>query len=379
MYKAMKIRLLPTKDQEEKMLKTINVCRFVWNWGLSYRNNFYKETGKSIKGRQIRSEFTKFKKTEGFEWINEVSSKAYENEFDKLDVAFDRFFKKISKYPKFKKKKEQRKSFYCRNDSFNFNFTNNTCSIERVGRVKFKSDRKIPKIKKYSNITCSFDGKYWILSFGLEVEKQDTPLTNETIGIDLGIKTLMTLSNGIIVNNINKSKKVKELEKKLKRLQRQCSRKYKMNKEGNKFKKTQNIIKLEKEIAILHRRLTNIRTNEIHQATNKLIKSIPKTIVIEDLNVKGMMKNRKLAKSVMDCKFYEIRRQIEYKSKYYGIEVIIADRWFPSSKTCNCCGNIDRDLKISDRIYKCSCGYVEDRDLNASYNLRDYGVNLTRK
>ena len=124
MYKAIKIRLLPTKDQEEKMLKTINVCRFAWNWGLSYRNNYYKETGKSIKGRQIRSEFTTFKKTEGFEWINEVSSKAYENEFDNIDVAFDRFFKKISKYPKFKKKKEQRKSFYCRNDNFNFNFIN---------------------------------------------------------------------------------------------------------------------------------------------------------------------------------------------------------------------------------------------------------------
>ena len=379
MYKAIKIRLLPTKDQEEKMLKTINVCRFAWNWGLSYRNNYYKETEKSIKGRQIRSEFTKFKKTEGFEWINEVSSKAYENEFDNIDVAFDRFFKKISKYPKFKKKKEQRKSFYCRNDSFNFNFINNTCSIEKVGRVKFKSDRKIPKLKKYSNITCSFDGKYWILSFGVEVEKQDFQLTNETVGIDLGVKTLMTLSNGTIVNNINKSKKVRELEKELKRLQRQCSRKYEMNKEGNKFKKTQNIIKLEKEIAIIYRRITNIRTNEIHQATNNLMKSLPKIIVLEDLNIKGMMKNRKLAKSVMDCKFYEIRRQIEYKSKYYGIEVVIADRWFPSSKTCNCCGNIDRDLKISDRIYKCSCGYIEDRDLNASYNLRDYGVNLTRK
>lgn len=379
MYKAIKIRLLPTKDQEEKMLKTINVCRFAWNWGLSYRNNYYKETEKSIKGRQIRSEFTKFKKTEGFEWINEVSSKAYENEFDNIDVAFDRFFKKISKYPKFKKKKEQRKSFYCRNDSFNFNFINNTCSIEKVGRVKFKSDRKIPKLKKYSNITCSFDGKYWILSFGVEVEKQDFQLTNETVGIDLGVKTLMTLSNGTIVNNINKSKKVRELEKELKRLQRQCSRKYEMNKEGDKFKKTQNIIKLEKEIAIIYRRITNIRTNEIHQATNNLMKSLPKIIVLEDLNIKGMMKNRKLAKSVMDCKFYEIRRQIEYKSKYYGIEVVIADRWFPSSKTCNCCGNIDRGLKISDRIYKCSCGYIEDRDLNASYNLRDYGVNLTRK
>lgn len=379
MYKAIKIRLLPTKDQEEKMLKTINVCRFAWNWGLSYRNNYYKETEKSIKGRQIRSEFTKFKKTEGFEWINEVSSKAYENEFDNIDVAFDRFFKKISKYPKFKKKKEQRKSFYCRNDNFNFNFINNTCSIEKVGRVKFKSDRKIPKLKKYSNITCSFDGKYWILSFGVEVEKQDFQLTNETVGIDLGVKTLMTLSNGTIVNNINKSKKVRELEKELKRLQRQCSRKYEMNKEGDKFKKTQNIIKLEKEIAIIYRRITNIRTNEIHQATNNLMKSLPKIIVLEDLNIKGMMKNRKLAKSVMDCKFYEIRRQIEYKSKYYGIEVVIADRWFPSSKTCNCCGNIDRGLKISDRIYKCSCGYIEDRDLNASYNLRDYGVNLTRK
>lgn len=376
MIKAMKIRLLPTKDQEEKMLKTINVCRFAWNWGLAYRNNYYKETGKSIYGRQIRTEFIKLKNTEGYGWIKDVSSKACEDEFTKIDKAFDRFFKGISKYPKFKKKKNTRMSFYCRNDNFNFNFTNNTCSIEKVGRVKFKSDRKIPKLKKYSNITCSFDGRYWILSFGVEVENQDIKLTDEIIGIDLGIKTLMTCSNGLIVNNINKSKKVRLLKKRLKRSLRQSSRKYKMNKDGSEYIKTQNNIKLERKIKTIYRKLKNIRLNEIHQVTNTLVKSNPKGIVIEDLNVKGMLKNRHLSKAVFECNFYEIRRQIEYKSKFYGIKVIIADRWFPSSKTCNCCGNVNKELELSDRTYDCRCGYSEDRDLNASYNLRDYGVNL---
>ena len=379
MIKAMKIRLLPTKEQELKMFETLNVCRFTWNWGLNYKNEYYKEHKKDINGRKVRDEFTKFKQTEGYEWIKNVSSKAINDEFEKLDEAFDRFFKKTSKYPKFKKKKDRRDSYYVRNDNFNFNFTNNTASIEKVGRVRFKSDRKIPRLSKYSNITCSFDGKFWYLSFGIDYENQVVELTEETIGIDLGIKTLMTCSNGLIVKNINKSKKVKMLEKKLKRLQRQCSRKYEMNKEGNKFIKTQNIIKLEREIKLLNRKITNIRTNEIHQSTSKIVKSLPKTIVLEDLNIRGMMKNRKMSKSVASCKFYEIRRQFEYKCKFYGIQLIIANRWFPSSKTCNCCGSIKEKLSLSERVYECECGYIEDRDLNASYNLRDYGVSLNSK
>lgn len=374
MIKSMKIRLLPTKEQEEKMFQTIGVCRFTWNWALFYSKKYYEENKKTISGRKIRDEFTKFKQQKGFEWINEVSSKAYNYEFDLLDIALKKFFKKQTKFPKFKKKKDTKQSFYVRNDTLVFNQTNCVFTLEKVGKVKYKTDRKIPKNIKYSNPTCSYNGKYWILSFGIEVEKQNVQLTNEIIGIDLGIKTLATCSNGMTFNNINKSRKIKTLEKRLIRFKRQVSRKYEANKQGNKFIKTQNIIKLEKQIKLLHKKITDIRKNYLHQTTNKIIKQLPKRIVLEDLNIKGMMKNRHLSKAISECNFYEFKRQIEYKSKFYGIELIFADRFFPSSKTCNKCGLIKSDLKLSDRIFVCECGHIEDRDLNAAKNLRDYEI-----
>lgn len=373
MIKSLKILLLPTKEQELKMFKTIGVCRFSWNWGLNFSINYYKENKKSISGRSIRDEFTKFKKQKGFEWINEVSSKAYNNEFDLLDISFKNFFKKQTKFPKFKKKKDTRQSFYVRNDNININQTNCTLNIEKIGRVKYKSDRKIPKTK-YSNPVCSYNGKYWILTFGIEVEKQDVQLTNESIGIDLGIKTLATCSSGMTFGNINKSKKVKELKKRLKRLQRSISRKYELNKDGKKFIKTKNIIKAEKDARLLYKKLTDIRKNHLHQTTNAIIKHFPNRIVLENLNVKGMMKNRHLSKAIQECSFYEFRRQIEYKAKYYGIEVILVDRFYPSSKTCCKCGQIKSDLKLSDRVYSCDCGNIIDRDINAAINLSQYEI-----
>lgn len=373
MIRGFKIRLLPTKEQEEKMFQTIGVCRFTWNWALDYSIKYYEENKKSISGRNIRNEFTKFKKQDGFEWIKEVSSKAYNNEFENLDIAFKKFFKKQTKFPKFKKKKNTRQSFYVRNDQLIFNQINCTLNIEKIGRVKYKSNRKIPK-GKYANPTAFYNGKYWILSFGIEVEKQDIQLTNESIGVDLGIKTLATCSNEMTFGNINKSKKVKELKKRLKRVQRSISRKYLINKDGNKFIKTKNIIKAEKKARLLHKKLYDIRSNHLHQATNTIIKQFPNRIVLEDLNVKGMMKNRCLSKAIQECSFYEFRRQIEYKAEKYGIEVVLADRFYPSSKTCCECGQIKSNLKLSDRTYTCNCGNIIDRDLNASKNLSQYEI-----
>lgn len=399
MYKSYKIRLLPTKEQEMQMLKTINICRFAYNFGLDYCMKYYEENKKSINSRKVRDLFIKNK--EQYSWISEVSSTAYANEFDNLDKAYSNFFKKqkekgyikfsektirkaiiqkrnltfydMNGHPKFKKKKDLRQSFYVRSDRININKTNCTLNIERVGRVKYKSDRKIPK-GKYSNPVCSFNGKYWILSFGIEVESQDVQLSNESIGIDLGIKTLATCSNKMTFGNINKSKKVINLKKKLKRLQRQCSRKYEMNKKDDKFVKTNNIIKVEKVIKLLHKKLSDIRVNHIHQATNKITKQFPRRIVLEDLNIRGMMKNKHLSKAIQECMFYEFRRQIEYKAKYYGIEVVIADRFYPSSKLCSCCGKIKKDLKLKDRIYTCDCGNHIDRDYQASLNLSNYEI-----
>jgi putative transposase len=254
------------------------------------------------------------------------------------------------------------------------NIKNNTVNIEKIGRVKFTTNYDIPILSNYINPTCSFDGKYWYLSFGFDHENQVVKLKKElSIGIDLGIKELAVVSNlENPIKNINKSKKVCRIKKRIKKLQRQISRKYEMNKQAGKFVKTKNIIKLEKQVKLLFRRLTNIRQNHIHQATSKIVKMFSERIVMEDLNISGMMKNKHLSKSIVECKWYEFIRQVKYKSEYYGIEFLQVPRFYPSSKTCSSCGQIKTDLKLSDRIYKCDCGLKIDRDKNASLNLANY-------
>ena len=357
------------------MFKSIGCSRFAYNWGIN-RVQEYKEQGKKYSMNEIRKEFTQLKKQDEFKWLNEVSNKTMVESMRNLDSAFKRFFKKTGGYPKFKTKRKSRQSFYVRYD--NLYFLDNICNIEKIGKVKFKTDYDIPKgrnICRFSNPYCSFDGKYWYLSFGFEVEENQTTLNNDlSIGIDLGIKDLAICSNGMVFKNINKTKKVKKLKKRLKRLQRQVSRKYEANKEGNKFVKTNNIIKLEKQIKLIHRKLSNIRNNYIHQATNKIIKLKPYRVVMEDLNVKGMMKNKHLSKAIQEQGFYEFIRQMKYKCEFNGIQFIQADRYFPSSKLCSCCGSIKKDLKLKDRVYKCDCGLEIDRDLNASINLSNYGL-----
>lgn len=219
-----------------------------------------------------------------------------------------------------------------------------------------------------------------MLTIGIDFN--ETIKTNQNykdgLGIDLGIKDLAICSDGNIYKNINKTKSIKQLEKNKRRLQRSISRKYENNKKGGKYCKTCNIIKSEKKLLKLNHKLTNIRTNYLHQVTSEIIKREPSFIVIEDLNIKGMMKNRHLSKAVQEQKLYEFRRQITYKSEWNDIKLIIADRWFPSSKLCSCCGNIKKDLKLSDRIYKCECGNVIDRDYQAALNLKQYGENVLK-
>ena len=368
--KAIKIRLFPTKEQEILMFKSIGCSRFVYNWALNRCNERY-EKGEKYSIKEIRKEFTQFKKNESYKWLNEVSSKALVEAIRNLDKAFQNFFERIGKYPKFKTKRKSRQSFYVRYDRLHFK--DDVCNIEKIGKVKFKTNYAIPNCK-YKNPYCSYDGRYWYLSFGIEVEENQTTLNKDlSLGIDLGVKDLAVCSNEIRFKNINKTKRVKKLKKRLKRLQRQISRKYEANKEGNKFVKTNNIIKLEKQIKLLYRKLSNIRKNHIHQATNKIIKLKPYRIVMENLNVSGMMKNKHLSKAIAEQCFYEFIRQIKYKSKFNGIEFIQVDRFYPSSKKCSCCGNIKKDLKLKERIYICNeCGNRIDRDLNASINLANY-------
>ena len=373
MIKSVKIRLLPTKEQELLMFKTIGCSRFAYNWALNRSNELYR-LGEKYSMANIRKEFTQLKKQDEFKWLNEVSNTTMVESMRNLDKAFRLFFKKKSQYPKFKSKRKSKQSFYVRYDSLYFK--NDVCNIEKIGKVKFKTNYNIPDCK-YMNPYCSYDGKYWYLSFGFEHNENQVVLNKDlSIGIDLGVKDLAIVN--VLdkpIKNINKTKKVKKLKKRLKRLQRQVSRKYEANKCNNKFVKTNNIIKLEKQIKLLHRKLSNIRNNHIHQATNKIVKLYPYRVVMEDLNISGMMKNKHLSKAIQEQCLYEFIRQMKYKCEFNGIEFIQVDRFFPSSKKCSRCGEVKPNIKLKDRVYKCEyCGFEIDRDKNASINLGNYGL-----
>ena len=373
MIKSIKIRLSPTKEQEELMFQSVGIARFAYNWGLSKWEEMYKEGLKPSKAK-IRKEFNNsIRKNDDFKWLYNVSGQITAQAFADLEDAYKNFFDGLAQRPKFKNKKKSKKSFYVRYDAIKF--SNNRVNIEKIGKVKYSSNYKIPKLDKYTNPRCHFDGKYWYLTFGFEHGESQASLNEDlSIGIDLGISHLAIVNHlDKPIKNINKSKEVRRLKKKLKRLQRQVSRKYEMNKKGSKFVKTNNIIKLERQIKLVHRRLNNIRNNHIHQATSKIIKLNPYRVVMEGLNVSGMMKNKHLAEKIAEQKFYEFKRQMKYKCEFNKIEFFEADRWYPSSKACSCCKNIKKDLKLSDRTYNCNvCGLVIDRDKNASINLGNY-------
>ncbi len=285
--------------------------------------------------------------------------------------AYKRFFKGQSEKPKFKSRRNCKPSFY--NDNIKLKVKNNIVLIEKVGWVN--TSEQLPIDVKYNNPRISYDGKYWYISVGIEVENPVVELTGESVGIDVGIKDLAVCSNGMTFKNINKTKLVKNLEKRLRRLQRKISKKYEMNKEGRKFVKTSNIIKLEKQIRLIHRRLSNIRNNHLHQATTKIVKTKPSKVVMETLNIKGMMKNRHLSKAIAQQGLYEFKRQLDYKCQLYGIEFVEADKWYPSSKTCSECGHVKTRLSLSERTYICEdCAAVIDRDYNASINLSRYSA-----
>ena len=364
-----KIRLKPTKEQETQLWKSVGTARWVYNWTLERQQENYKNGGKFIYDNQLRKEITQLKKQEDYKWLGDVSNNVAKQAVKDACNAYKRFFKGQSSAPKFKSRRKSNKSFY--NDTAKLKVKNKSVLIEKIGWVK--TSEQLPMDIKYLNPRVSYDNKYWYLSVSIEEEFTQPELTDEVIGIDLGIKTLAVCSNGVDFKNINKTAKVRKIEKRLRRLQRSASRKYEMNKEGARYVKTCNIIKIEKKIQLLHRRLKNIRDNHLHQTTNAIVRTKPSKVVMEDLNVKGMIKNRNLAKAISQQKFYEFKRQMEYKCEKYGIEFIQVDRFFPSSKLCSNCGQIKKNLKLSDRVYHCDCGLHIDRDLNASLNLANYG------
>ena len=368
MILAKKVRLYPTKEQEQKLWQSVGTARFVYNWTLARQEENYKNGGKFISDGTLRKELTQLKKSE-LSWLNEVSCNVAKQAVKDACDAYKRFFRGLSEKPRFKSKKRSKKSFY--NDNVKLKVKDNKLvNIEKIGWIK--TNEQLPINVKYSNPRISYDNKYWYLSVGIEQEEIQEELTDVSLGIDLGLKDLAICSDGTVYKNINKTYVVRKIEKRLKRLQRQVSRKYEKNKKGKEYVKTKNIIKLEKQIQQIHRRLANIRKNYLHQTTTSIVKTKPYRIVIEDLNVKGMMKNKHLSDAIRKQGFYEFRRQLEYKCKFRGIKLVIADRFYPSSKLCSQCGKIKKDLKLNDRVYNCSCGLSIDRDLNASINLAHY-------
>ena len=316
---------------------------------------------------ELRKQITQLKKDK-LAWLKEVSNNVAKQAVKDACDAYKRFFKGLANKPKFKSRKRSKPSFY--NDTVKLKVKNKAVLLEKVGWVKIKE--QMPIGVKYNNPRISYDNKYWYISVGIDTEEVKEELTDISLGIDLGLKNIAICSDGTVYKNINKTHAVKKIEKRLKRLQRKVSKKYQKNKKGKEYVKTKNIIKLEKTIQQRHRRLANIRHNYLHQTTTSIVKTKPYRIVIEDLNVKGMMKNKHLSDSIRKQGFYEFKRQLEYKCKFRGIKLVIADRFYPSSKTCSHCGQIKHDLKLNDRIYKCSCGFIIDRDLNAAINLSKY-------
>lgn len=369
MILAKKIRLKPTKEQEQQLWKSVGTARWVYNWTLNRQKENYEKGNKLMSDNDLRKEITVLKQTNEFSWLSDVSNNVAKQAVKDACNAYKNFFKGLTKFPKFKSRRKSKASFY--NDTSKLKVKRNLVLIEKVGWIK--TSEQFPMNVKYTNPRISFDKKYWYISVGIEEEIEQTKLTDQVIGIDLGIKDLAICSDGQVFKNINKTHEVRKTEKRLRRLQRKVSRKYEMNKEGNRFVKTSNLIKIEKQIQRLHRRLTNIRDNHIHQATNAIVKTKPCKVVMEDLNISGMLKNRHLSKAIANQKLYEFIRQMKYKCEKHGIRFMQADRFYPSSKTCSSCGAIRKDLKLSDRIYKCECGLEIDRDLNASINLANFG------
>ena len=388
MIKTIRVMLLPNNKQKTKLFQYANTAKFAYNWALSREKENYKNDRKFISDCALRKEFTQMKKADEYSWLNEISNNVTKQAIKDACNAYKRFFKGYSKHPKFKSKKFSIPSFYQDNVKIQFSTTHvkvegfsisKRKNKQKLNWIRLAEHNRIPTDCKYMNPRIKYDGLNWYLTVGIEYEDSAIVSFNEGIGIDLGIKDLAVCSDAVKYKNINKSQKVKKLEKQKRRLQRSISRRYEKNKKGVSYCKTSNIIKSEKELLKLNHRLTNIHQNYLHQITSEIIKREPSFICIEDLNVKGMMKNRHLSKAVQQQGFYEFRRQIEYKSMWNNIPVIIADRFFPSSKLCSCCGNIKKDLKLSDRIYRCGCGNVIDRDYQAALNLKRYGENVMKQ
>ena len=335
MVKAIKVMLIPNNVQKTKMFQYAGASRFAYNWALAREKESYEKGGKFISDSELRKEFTKLRHSDEYAWLLNISNNVTKQAIKDACTAYKNFFKGLQKFPRFKSKKRSMPKFY--QDNVKIQFSNTHVKFEgfsssrkankqKMNWVRLAEHGRIPTDVKYMNPRISFDGL-----------------------------------------------KVKKLEKQKRRLQRSISRSYEKNKKGESYCKTNNVIKKEKLLLKRNHRLTNIRKNYLNQTISEIVNRKPRFICIEDLNVSGMMKNRHLSKAVQEQGFFLFRKQLEYKCSDKGIQLIVADRFYPSSKLCSCCGNIKKDLKLSDREYRCECGNIIDRDFQASINLKGYG------
>ena len=380
MLKSYKTEIAPVPIQAMKIHRTIGVCRYVYNFFIAKNKQLYATGAPYMSGMAfsvwLNNEYLPGNPDKA--WIKDVSTKAIKQSIMNADGAYKKFFKGEAHFPKFKKKGiDDPKMYFVKNDAKAVILCErHRIKIPTLGWVRLKEYGYIPTNATIKSGTVSIKaGRYFVAVLVDVPDKQVTATNGQGVGVDLGIKALATVSDGTIYRNINKTKEVRRLEKKLRREQRRLSRKYEAFKTRNKNEKgvatRQNIQKQKQKVQRVNYRLDCIRTDYLNKSVSTLVKTKPAYITIEDLNVKGMMKNRHLSKAVAQMKFYELRTKLTRKCAEQGTELRVVNRFYPSSKMCHNCGRIKKDLKLNDRVYRCECGYEADRDFNAALNLRD--------
>ena len=377
LLKSFKTEINPTEEQKIKIRKTIGTCRYIYNFYLFHNKELYTFGKKFMSGKSfsvwLNNDY--LPNHQEYSWIREVSSKSVKHSIEDACTAFSRFFHHQSGFPRYKKKgRSDVKMYFVRNNPKDCLCERHRIKIPTLGWIRLKEKGYIPTSKDgyviRSGTVSMKAGRYYVsVIVDVPAPEADGDFS-DGIGIDLGLKDFAVVSNGTVYRNINKTVQIRKLEKQLRRAQRKLSRKYENLKKGESTQKA-NIRKQKLKVQKLHQRLENIRTDYINKTISEIVKTKPSHITVEDLNVSGMMKNRHLSKAVASQKFYEFRTKLKKKCEEFGIELRIVSRWYPSSKTCHCCGHIKKDLKLSDRVYRCVCGYTEDRDFNAALNLRD--------
>ena len=391
MLKAFKTEIAPTRKQKGKIIRSIGIARFLYNQYIAYNKKLYRMYQCGLLDNHQKhfvsaNDFDKYvnhKLKIELPWINECGSKARKKALVNAETAFKKFFDGLAGFPRFKKKSNQDiKLYFPKNNKGDWTIWRHKLTIPTLKQVRLKEFGYLPVGAVVISGTVSYVASKFYVSVVVDIDEKskynkDLEASYHTattgIGIDLGIKKLAIVSNGKTFNNINKSSKVKQLEKRLWREQRCLSRKYESKKKGGKTATASaNIEKQKLKVQKLHQRIKQIREDYENKVIHEIVKQKPRFITVEDLNVKGMMKNKHLAKAVSAQRFNHLLVKLKRKAEIIGIEFRVVDIFYPSSKTCHCCGHIHKGLKLKDRVYACpECGYKEDRDFNASLNLRD--------